>query len=144
MNLNQMAKRCHKIARDHGFWDNERNFGEMIALMHSELSEALEEHRNGNPDHYYKAAWSPAVHPKFDALFFEEGSMKTRDGEVVTFDDLRKWGATVKPEGAAVELVDAIIRELDTLYRMGVDIDALFQEKCDYNEGRGFKHGKDY
>lgn len=28
---------------------NERNDGEIIALMHSELSEALEAHRHGNP-----------------------------------------------------------------------------------------------
>jgi len=35
-----------------GFWDEglSRNQGEMIALMHSELSEALEAVRSGNPD----------------------------------------------------------------------------------------------
>lgn len=32
-----------------GWWDKDRNEGEMIALMHSELSEALEGLRNGNP-----------------------------------------------------------------------------------------------
>jgi len=36
-------------ARDKGFWDTPRNDGEMIALMHSELSEALEGLRHGNP-----------------------------------------------------------------------------------------------
>ena len=37
-------------AVQHGFWDGERNFGETISLVHSELSEALEAIRNGNPD----------------------------------------------------------------------------------------------
>jgi NTP pyrophosphatase (non-canonical NTP hydrolase) len=39
----------HQIAVSKGWWDEERNDGEMIALMHSELSEALEGLRHGNP-----------------------------------------------------------------------------------------------
>ena len=39
----------HTNARDKGWWDEERNDGEAIALMHSELSEALEALRKGNP-----------------------------------------------------------------------------------------------
>ncbi len=30
-----------------GFWDKERNVGEALALIHSEISEALEAHRKG-------------------------------------------------------------------------------------------------
>jgi NTP pyrophosphatase (non-canonical NTP hydrolase) len=40
---------CHKIAKEKGWWDKERSDGEAIALMHSELSEALEAMRNNNP-----------------------------------------------------------------------------------------------
>src|SRR5438874_4056667 len=43
---NYTANEIHKNAKDHGFWSAEtRNVGEMIALIHSELSEALEAHR---------------------------------------------------------------------------------------------------
>ena len=34
--------KIHKNAVDRGFWDKERNEGELIALIHSELSEGLE------------------------------------------------------------------------------------------------------
>lgn len=40
----------HKNAQAKGWWDEERNDGEAIALMHSELSEALEALRKGNHD----------------------------------------------------------------------------------------------
>ena len=46
--INAVASACHENARNHGFWDVERNQGEMIALIHSELSEALEALRHGN------------------------------------------------------------------------------------------------
>lgn len=47
--FNSIAQRVHLTAVDKGWWDNERNEGELIALMHSELSEALEALRAGNP-----------------------------------------------------------------------------------------------
>lgn len=50
----------HEIAKAHGWWEEDRNNGEMIALMHSELSEALEGLRHGNP---------PSGHiPEFSAV----------------------------------------------------------------------------
>ncbi|MCX5710044.1 MAG: hypothetical protein NT088_04885 [Candidatus Omnitrophica bacterium] len=49
--LNDLIEVCHKIAKSKGWWDAERNDGELIALMHSELSEALEAMRaHGSKD----------------------------------------------------------------------------------------------
>jgi NTP pyrophosphatase (non-canonical NTP hydrolase) len=46
--INELAADINKGNRARGFWDGERNKGEMIALIHSELSEALEGLRKDN------------------------------------------------------------------------------------------------
>lgn len=43
------AAEVHANAKAKGFWDKERNDGEALALIHSEVSEALEALRKGNP-----------------------------------------------------------------------------------------------
>jgi NTP pyrophosphatase (non-canonical NTP hydrolase) len=48
-NWNKIAKSIYKNAVNHGFWKEEKNDGEAMALIHSEISEALEAMRNDNP-----------------------------------------------------------------------------------------------
>lgn len=44
-----LSNNVHQTAKDKGWWETDRNDGELIALIHSELSEALEALRHGNP-----------------------------------------------------------------------------------------------
>jgi NTP pyrophosphatase (non-canonical NTP hydrolase) len=46
---NAIQKSVHEIAKEKGWWDERRSGAECIALMHSELSEALEGLRHGDP-----------------------------------------------------------------------------------------------
>mgnify|MGYP004704037989 CR=1 FL=1 len=47
MQINDMVENAYRNACDKGWHDSERSFGELIALCHSELSEALEDYRHG-------------------------------------------------------------------------------------------------
>lgn len=48
LNFNAVAREIHQSAVEHGWWDEpKRNFAEVIALIHSEASEALEDWRDG-------------------------------------------------------------------------------------------------
>ena len=44
--LNELAQLCHKIAKEKGFWDEERNIGEALMLVVTELAEAMEGYRH--------------------------------------------------------------------------------------------------
>ncbi len=43
--LNELSQLCHSIAVEKGFWDKERNVGEALMLIVTELAEAMEAHR---------------------------------------------------------------------------------------------------
>lgn len=49
LDINKITRMIHQNAKRHGWWDDDRTFGEIVALCHSELSEALEAYRNGEP-----------------------------------------------------------------------------------------------
>jgi NTP pyrophosphatase (non-canonical NTP hydrolase) len=92
----------------------ERSFGAQIALMHSELSEALEEFRNtglGDTDKF---------------IYYLSGSWGV-DGE--------------KPEGIAVELADVLIRIFDTCGKYNIPLQEALDLKLAYNKTRPHRHG---
>lgn len=121
--FNQYKRAVSENAHEHGWWDidgGDRNMGEMIALMHSELSEGLEAWRDGEPDLHYK-------YPNYAPARYE--TQPEINGELG------------KPCGLASEFADTIIRILDTCHTLQIPItDALIQ-KHKYNQTRPYRHG---
>ena len=123
MTISETVDRAHQNAVKHGFWENPPEFGTAIALIHSELSEVLEEMRAGN---------------------------KIRPGSPVPMTYYSGGGYVAsaptkccqKPEGVAIELADAVIRIADLCGHMGIDLESAIDLKMKYNEGRPFKHEK--
>lgn len=130
MNLTKFAKEVHQNAVDHGWWEKEVSFGEVIALCHSELSEALQEYRDGMPLIY--------------SICIKTG-LPCIEAECVHFDDFTlscsKQQETDKPEGVAVELADCILRILDYCGKEGIDIEKILLDKHKYNKSRPYRHG---
>lgn len=95
--LNLWIAKIHTNAVKHGWWEKDRTFGEIIALVHSELSEALEEYRKFGED-------------KDKMIYYS----CTRNNNIAWECDGNCKGCQYgKPEGIAIELADTVIRILD-------------------------------
>lgn len=123
--ITELIEEAHENAVEHGWWEEERTFGEQIALIHSELSEALEEYRNGRgfTEDYYECpeskenyAFCPSIGPCGYCQF-------------------------AKPCGIPIELADAVIRIFDTCGKYGIDLERAIEIKMAYNKTRPYKHG---
>ncbi len=111
MNIRDLQKEAHAIAKDHGWWDEERTFGDLIALVHSELSEALEWYREG--EH---------VQP-----MREESPQYGLDDPV---------HGKYKPVGVPSELADVVIRVADMAEWYELDLDEAREEDEEFEEGQ--------
>lgn len=132
MELSTIAKQIHRNAKEKGFWDSPRNTGELLMLVVSELSEALEADRKGR--------WATGydVQMEMDFLLPED----IRD-EQATKEFVGAFEGNIK-DRFEDEIADAIIRLLDLCEGFGINIEAHIALKMEYNKTRNKMHGKKY
>ncbi|MCM1419119.1 MAG: hypothetical protein NC202_10110 [Roseburia sp.] len=92
MTVNEFAQAVHENAVAHGWYDDGISFPEIAVMVHAEISEAVEEWREGNPLVYGTCALS-AEGCKHSGICDRVGQP---GGEGID--------GPCKPEGVAVEL----------------------------------------
>lgn len=131
MNINELRDEIHENAVAHGRWDEERHFGSLVALMHSELSEALEEYRYKKPLIYFSCNL--------------DGVSEDDQCDDINHDCHFRTGGDIcekmKPEGIAIELIDCVIRIFDYCGKVGIDVEKAIKMKHEYNKTRPYRHG---
>ena len=118
--INQLVQEAHENAVNKGWWDEDRSFGEIIALIHSEASEALEDYRKGRQP---TEVWY-------------EGKI---DNQIARSSFVNEW--CQKPCGIPSELADIVIRVFDVCGPYGIDLEKAITEKMAYNATRPKRHG---
>lgn len=125
MTITELVRLAFEGARCRGFHDRDMEFGTSIALIHSELSEALEADR--------LAQWA-------DLGEFEAELRKNRANAIKRRDLFEKY----LKDSVEDELADAVIRIADMCGAFGIDLERHVVEKLEYNRHRPRKHGKVY
>lgn len=121
--INELVKEAHQNAVNKGWWEEDRSFGEIIALIHSEVSEALEDFRNGRT-------------PNLNIYYLER-----EDGTVSAAPYENQPNPNWKPCGIPSEMADIVIRVFDACGRYGIDLEQAITEKMAYNATRPQRHG---
>jgi len=126
MRIQEISREIHQNNKDKGFWDSERNVGEMLMLVTSELSEALEADREDK-----RANVEAFNRDKLGTPFHEQALFKSSFEENIknSFED---------------EIADAVIRLFDMAEGLGIDLEWHIRAKLDYNKLRPKMHGKKY
>lgn len=141
MRITDLVQEAYECAKSKGWHDKPASFGDRIALIHSEASEALEAFRELDNDSY-DAIRQPVYRNT------ETGNL-TRDrvryvprayacDDFITGDNEEVLN---KPEGVVSELADIVIRVADLCGLYGIDLETALEDKMAFNRTRTYRHG---
>lgn len=109
--LEDMQAEVAEFVQAKGWNENPVTFWQAMALLHTEVSEAVEAYRSWG----LEDATSP---------------------NSVTFGS-----SLMKPEGVGSEFADIFIRLLDDCERFGINLREEYERKMSYNVRRPYRHG---
>lgn len=130
--FNTLTKEVVDWAISKGWEPNELTFGDKVALLHSEVSEALEAYRVYGLKDATRTFEEIATHHS-DGRMHGLCVHGEQRGECKMF--------TTKPEGVGSEFADILIRLLHSSANCGIDLAYEYKRKMAYNHSRGHRHG---
>lgn len=130
--LIEMQNEVLEVNIANGWFEEGRTFGDDCALLTSEVSEALEEFREGRLGRYYELKGQPTTVNGVE-LFTATEYVEVLPGG--------SYPAGRKPIGVPSEAADILIRLLDFCHRHDIDLEAEYHAKIAFNRTRGHKHG---
>lgn len=131
--INKLSQAIYLANKEKGFWPdkNQRNIGEALMLITSELSEAMEAHRSNRHANHdaYEDVFESIANEMSDPYggLAHECAFKAHIKD--TFED---------------ELADAVIRLMDLCGGLGINLGKHIYMKVSFNATRPAKHGKAY
>ena len=136
-NLNDLAKHCHNEAKQKGWYDKERPVTELLMLTVCEISEAVEADRKQKHCEVSQDDFKRLVKNYMEQMEYSGVEAKPITVENSVFQNHIK-------DTFQDEIADTMIRLLDLVGYMDIDIDFHIQKKLQYNQSRPQKHGKAY
>lgn len=132
--------------------DPDRTFGDECALIHSEVSEALEAYRDDKfvetlVYEFPHSGGTTIIHWKMDqpepslVSPVEIGDSKDPNVVVPVSQLANMLGVVPKPCGVASEFADIFIRLLHYCFTHDINLSYEFLKKMKYNETRSYRHG---
>ena len=127
--INELCKLAHEAAVEKGFYERKRELPELLMLVVSELSEAMESERKGREVEGFMQEMAKDYAVNFEGF--------SDDNYRLNFDHEMRGGIEE-------EIADAFIRLFDICGYYGIDAEAWITAKMKYNKLRPRMHGKKY
>ena len=154
MELSELQKDIHENAVAHGWWEEERSHDEIVALFHSEISEAFEEYRSGhglteiyyNPEAPDKPEGIPIELADYVIRLMDWGEKRgvTTCLNILIYSPPHNLPRLIKElhkDIAKQDFQSAASRIAGFFKNVCIDLEATIRLKHAYNVTRPYRHG---